>query len=105
VLLCDARVPLANELPKSIRPLAELQNVQLTHRGFRAETDDLVKRLQEAFKETRLDALEQDRAAMSKGLARPSGPVSSIVDALPSRNSNATEPGGSIPFSIFKRST
>jgi hypothetical protein len=53
VLVDEARMPRADELPEAIRPLARLNAVRLRHERFRADTQGLIKTLQETLKEVR----------------------------------------------------
>jgi TIR domain len=55
VLVHDARMPRPDELPDSLRPLATRNAVRLTHERFRADTQGLVKALQQTLEE--IDAL------------------------------------------------
>jgi len=57
VLVHEARMPRPDELPEAIRPLATRNAVRLTHERFRADTQGLVKALQQTFEEA--DALRQ----------------------------------------------
>ena len=51
VLVGEARMPRADELPDAIRPMARRHAVRLTHERFRADAQGLVKVLQEALDE------------------------------------------------------
>ena len=57
VLVHEARMPRPDELPEAIRLLATRNAVRLTHERFRADTQGLVKALQQTFEEA--DALRQ----------------------------------------------
>ncbi len=57
VLVHEARMPRPDELPEAIRPLATRNAVRLTHERFRADTQGLVKALQQSLEE--IDALRQ----------------------------------------------
>jgi hypothetical protein len=60
VLVHQARMPRPDELPEAIRPLATRNAVRLTHERFRADTQGLIKALQQTFEEA--DALRQAHA-------------------------------------------
>src|SRR5215471_12410912 len=51
VLIGEARMPRADELPEAIRPLARRNAVRLTHERFRTDTQALITALQKALKE------------------------------------------------------
>jgi hypothetical protein len=51
VLVDEARMPRADELPEAIRPLARRNAVRLTHERFRTDTQALITALQNALKE------------------------------------------------------
>lgn len=51
VLVGDAHMPRAVELPDSLKPLARRNAVRLTHERFRADTQGFVRALQEALAE------------------------------------------------------
>jgi TIR domain/Sel1 repeat len=71
VLVHDAQMPRADELPEAIRPLATRNAVRLTHERFRADVQGLVRALEKALDESDLprlgrerdDALQQGREA------------------------------------------
>jgi hypothetical protein len=46
VLVNEARMPRPDELPEALRPLAKRNAIRLTHEGFRADLQGLVKALQ-----------------------------------------------------------
>jgi hypothetical protein len=60
VLVHDARMPRADELPEGLRPLARRNAIRLTHERFRADVQGLVKALQQALKE--IDERQQKQA-------------------------------------------
>ena len=60
VLVHDARMPRADELPEALRPLARRNAIRLTHERFRADVQGLVKALQQALKE--IDERQQKQA-------------------------------------------
>lgn len=60
VLVGEAQMPRPEELPETLRPLARRNAVRLTHERFRADTQGLVKALQQALEE--IEALRQTRA-------------------------------------------
>src|SRR5262249_55602939 len=51
VLVDEARMPRADELPEAIRPLARRNAVRLTHERFRTDTQALITALQNTLKE------------------------------------------------------
>ena len=51
VLVGDARMPAADELPETMRLLARRNAVRLTYERFRADTQGLIKALQQALEE------------------------------------------------------
>jgi len=57
-------MPRPDELPEAIRPLATRNAVRLTHERFRADTQGLVKALQQTFEE--IDALHQAQVAATR---------------------------------------
>src|SRR5262249_19808776 len=63
VLVGDARMPTADELPETMRPLARRNAVRLTHERFRADTQGLVKALQQAIEEVAAARRAQEEAA------------------------------------------
>ena len=60
VLVGEAKMPRAEELPEALRPLARRNAVRLTHERFRADTQGLVKALQQALEE--IDAVRRRQA-------------------------------------------
>lgn len=61
VLVHDAQMPRADELPDPIRPLATRNAVRLTHERFRADVEGLVKYLERAFDELDTPRLRRER--------------------------------------------
>jgi len=61
VLIGDAQMPRAEDLPEALRPLTRRNAVRLTHERFRADTQGLVKSLQQA-----LDEIEATREAQAE---------------------------------------
>ena len=57
ILVNEARMPTADELPEPLEQLARCNAVRLTHERFRADTTGLVKALREAIQHT--DALRE----------------------------------------------
>src|SRR5262249_12081332 len=51
VLVHDARMPRPDELPEGIRQLARRNAVRLTHEKFRADTQGLIRAIQQALDE------------------------------------------------------
>ena len=51
VLVHEARMPRADELPEGLKPLARRNAVRLTHERFRADAQGLVKALQQTLEE------------------------------------------------------
>jgi hypothetical protein len=64
VLVGEARMPRADELPESIRPLARRNAVRLTHERFRADAQGLIKALQRALEE--IEMLRQAHAEAAR---------------------------------------
>src|SRR5215471_16003248 len=64
VLVGEARMPRADELPEAIRPLATRHAVRLTHERFRTETQALITALQKALKE--VEALRRKEEQQEK---------------------------------------
>jgi Domain of unknown function (DUF4189)/TIR domain/Putative peptidoglycan binding domain len=80
VLVHQARMPHADELPEAIRALAQRNAVRLTHERFRADVQGLVKALQGA-----LDEGASRRAGVAAAVDRdvkPAEPVSSSRRSL-----------------------
>lgn len=68
VLVDGAQMPRADELPEQLRPLARRNAVRLTSERFRADTQGLVKALQQAFEETEI--LEKSKAELAEAARR-----------------------------------
>ncbi len=66
VLVGDARMPRAEELPEDLRPLAWRNAVRLTHERFRADTQGLVKALRQGLEE--IEALRQEKEEAERGV-------------------------------------
>src|SRR5262245_5063873 len=49
VLVQDARMPRPDELPEAIKPLARRHAVRLTHEKFKADTQGLIRAIQQAL--------------------------------------------------------
>jgi hypothetical protein len=64
VLVHQARMPRPDELPEAIRPLATRNAVRLTHERFRADTQGLIKALQQTLEE--IDVLRQAQAEAAR---------------------------------------
>ena len=62
VLVDEARMPRADELPEAIRPLARRNAVRLTHERFRTDTQALITALQKALEEIESLRRKQDGA-------------------------------------------
>jgi hypothetical protein len=60
VLVGDAPMPRPEDLPEAIRPLARRNAVRLTHERFRADTQGLIKALQQSLDE--IEALHKTEA-------------------------------------------
>jgi formylglycine-generating enzyme required for sulfatase activity len=61
VLVGEARIPPANELPEAMKPLAHRQAVRLTHERFRSDAQGLINVLQRA-----LETAEASRKAQAE---------------------------------------
>jgi hypothetical protein len=76
VLVGDAHMPRPDELPETLRPLARRNAVRLTHERFRADTQGLVKALQQALEEieaprpTQADAASGTKTKEERGHSR-----------------------------------
>jgi hypothetical protein len=64
VLVGEAQMPRPEDLPESLQPIARRNAVRLTHERFRADTQGLVKALQQALAE-----MEESRLARAKAEA------------------------------------
>jgi hypothetical protein len=64
VLVDEARMPRADELPDPIKPLIRRHAVQLRHERFRADMQDLIRALQKALDDT--DALRRAQAEAAR---------------------------------------
>jgi hypothetical protein len=65
VLLQSATMPMADELPKSLRPLASRNARSITHERFKADVEGLIKAIQTPLKQDRAlthNAEERERA-------------------------------------------
>lgn len=51
VLVADAPMPRADDLPEALRPLSRRNAVRLTHERFRSDTQGLIKALQQSLEE------------------------------------------------------
>src|SRR5262244_1646647 len=63
VLVGDARMPTADDLPETMRPLARRNAVRLTHERFRVDTQGLIKALQQALDEAAAARRAQEDSA------------------------------------------
>lgn len=52
VLVNDAKMPRSTELPEGLKPFARCNAVRLTHERFRADTQSLIKALEQVLAET-----------------------------------------------------
>jgi hypothetical protein len=87
VLVGDAQMPRREDLPEALQPLMRRNAVRLTHERFRADTQGLVRALQQGFEEMeaarqteerrREDAQAKQRAAEEQAfaIARRAGTV------------------------------
>jgi hypothetical protein len=64
VLMHEARMPRAEELPEAIRPLARRNAVRLTHERFRADAAGLIKALQQTLDD--VEAVHRARAEAAR---------------------------------------
>src|SRR5882672_472882 len=67
VLVHDARMPSADELPPAIRPLARRNAVRLTHERFRSDTEGLIKAIRQTLYEASAPRSAQEEAARKAG--------------------------------------
>jgi TIR domain len=65
VLVGEGQLPRPEDLPETLRPLARRNAVRLTHERFRADTQGLIKALQQALEE--IDARQQTQSAKQRG--------------------------------------
>jgi len=65
VLVQDARMPRADELPDALKPLARRNAVRLTHERFKAETQALTKAIQQL-----LDEVATQRGARAEAMRK-----------------------------------
>src|SRR5215813_4855936 len=70
VLVGDARMPRPDELPETMRPFVRRHAVRLTHERFGADTQVLVKALQQALEEAETARRTQEEAAAQADAAR-----------------------------------
>jgi hypothetical protein len=63
VLVQDARMPRAEELPEAIRQLARRNAVRLTHERFKSDTQGLIKDIRQALREVSAVRRAQEDAA------------------------------------------
>jgi formylglycine-generating enzyme required for sulfatase activity len=73
VLVGDARLPRADELPEAMKPLATRNAVRLTHERFRADAQGLITALQRALKSADDARAAQPRAGADKQSAVDAG--------------------------------
>jgi len=66
VLVGEAQMPRADELPDALRPLARRNAVRLTHERFRADVQGLVKALQQALAEIEQQQHRQAQAEAAR---------------------------------------
>ena len=75
VLVNDAKMPRSTELPESLKPFARCNAVRLTHERFRADTQGLIKALEQVLSEAEAarraegDAVRRDAKAREKAEA------------------------------------
>jgi hypothetical protein len=84
VLVGEAQMPRAEELPEDLQPLARRNAVRLTHERFRADMQGLIKAVQQALEEKTGDhgagAQQRGQDAAAKGmLFRPATVVPSVI--------------------------
>jgi hypothetical protein len=68
VLVGDATMPAPNELPETIRAIARRNAIRLTHERFHADTQGLIKALQQVLKQIKKS---KNSNAMHPGFDRP----------------------------------
>jgi hypothetical protein len=68
VLVGGAQMPRPEELPEPLRPLARRNAVRLTYERFRADTQGLIKALQQAFEE--IEILEKSKVESEEAARR-----------------------------------
>jgi hypothetical protein len=95
VLVGDAQMPHPEDLPEALRPLTRRNAVRLTHERFRADTQDLIKAIQQGLSEIRCPTQSRGRSCAPRALGPPLGlrphdaralllPIPSAAFALPS---------------------
>jgi len=82
VLVNDARMPRANELPETLRPLATRNAVRLTHERFRADMQVLISALQRPRSEVAAALPLQHLQAETQQRPRSSGILPAAAVAL-----------------------
>jgi hypothetical protein len=70
VLVNDARMPRSTELPDGLKPFARCNAVRLTHERFRADTQGLVKALEQLLTETEAARRADGEAARLQAKAK-----------------------------------
>ncbi len=79
VLVGQAQMPSADQLPEPMKPLARRNAVRLTHERFRADTEALIAALQRALKDAedaRAAEAEQQRAEIRRRAGERAGALS-----------------------------
>lgn len=66
VLVNDAKMPRSTELPEGLRPFARCNAVRLTHDRFRADTQGLIKALEDVLSEAEAARKAEDDAGRRK---------------------------------------
>jgi hypothetical protein len=66
VLVNDARMPRSTELPESLKPFARCNAVRLTHERFRADTQSLIKALEDVLAELEAKRQAEEEDARRK---------------------------------------
>jgi len=79
VLIGDARIPRADDLPDALKPLARRQIIRITLERFKTDTQGLVSQIKLALAE--LERTRSAAAAAAREAARPE-PAPSITSAL-----------------------
>lgn len=95
VLVNEAAMPRATELPEELKPLARCNAVRLTHERFRADTLALIKGLKEALAHAEVARLAA--AAKPEPLLRKTEPPVGVSEAAPIAQMHGASVPGEAP--------
>lgn len=98
VLVNDAKMPRSTELPESLKPFARCNAVRLTHERFRADTQGLIKALEQVLTEAdaarRVDGEAARREAKAKEKAEAERRRQERLEARKRRETKPEAPPG-----------